>query len=103
VHGYEVDDACRGVIREAGFDRWFIHRTGHSIDTATHGMGPNIDNLETHETRVLIPGVGFSIEPGIYMAGELGVRTEINVYMSDTGPEVTPSRIQSGMAVFPGL
>jgi Xaa-Pro aminopeptidase len=52
-------------------------------------MGPNIDNLETHETRKLIPGVGFSIEPGIYVPGDVGLRTEIDVFMSDDGPEVT--------------
>jgi len=103
VQGYEVDDVTRGVIRDAGYAEWFIHRTGHSIDTATHGMGPNIDNLETHETRILIPGAAFSIEPGIYIAGELGVRTEINIYMGKSGPEVTPAVIQSGMATFPGI
>ena len=89
VQGYEVDDAVRGVIRERGWGDAFIHRTGHSIDTDTHGMGPNIDNLETHETRRLIPGVGFSIEPGIYLEGEIGLRTEIDVYMGPDGPEVT--------------
>ncbi|HUH13748.1 MAG TPA: M24 family metallopeptidase, partial [Longimicrobiales bacterium] len=89
VQGYEVDDIVRGVIRERGWGNAFIHRTGHSIDTETHGMGPNIDNLETHETRRLIPGVGFSIEPGIYLAGEIGLRTEIDVFMGPDGPEVT--------------
>lgn len=89
VRGYEVDDACRAVIRERGYEEAFIHRTGHSIDRDTHGMGPNIDNLETHETRALIQGVGFSIEPGIYLAGEIGLRTEIDVYMGENGPEVT--------------
>ncbi len=103
IQGYEVDDVTRAVIRDAGYADYFIHRTGHSIDTATHGMGPNIDNLETHETRVLLPGVGFSIEPGIYIAGEIGVRTEINVYMSESGPEVTPGGIQSAMATFPDV
>lgn len=97
VRGHEIDDTTRGVIERAGFGQYFIHRTGHSIDTAIHGMGPNIDNLETHETRVLIPGVGFSIEPGIYIAGDIGVRSEINVYIGKDGPEVTPSRIQSSI------
>jgi Xaa-Pro aminopeptidase len=100
VRGFEVDDVARGVIVEAGYGDHFIHRTGHSIDTATHGMGPNIDNLETHETRILVPGVGFSIEPGIYIAGEIGVRTEINVFIGEEGPEVTPSTIQMGMATY---
>jgi Xaa-Pro dipeptidase len=89
IEGREVDDVCRGVVVERGYGAAFIHRTGHSIDTATHGMGPNIDNLETRDVRRLVPGVGFSIEPGIYLAGDVGMRTEINVYMGDDGPEVT--------------
>lgn len=89
VQGREVDDVTRGVITDRGYGDAFIHRTGHSIDQAIHGMGPNIDNLETHETRVLIPGVGFSIEPGIYLKGEIGLRTEIDVFMGNNGPEVT--------------
>ncbi len=89
VQGSDVDDVARGLITRAGYGDHFIHRTGHSIDRATHGMGPNIDNLETREVRRLMPGIGFSIEPGIYIPGELGVRTEINVYIGDRGPEVT--------------
>lgn len=100
VRGHEVDDTTRGVIVDAGYGDYFIHRTGHSIDTAIHGMGPNMDNLETHETRVLLPGVGFSIEPGIYMAGDIGLRSEINVYMGENGPEVTPARIQTSIKAF---
>lgn len=89
VQGWQVDDVTRDVIADRGLGEYFIHRTGHSIDEDVHGMGPNIDNLETHETRTLIPGVGFSIEPGIYVPGDVGVRTEIDVYMSHGGPEVT--------------
>ena len=89
IQGYEVDDATRGVVTGRGYGEAFIHRTGHSIDTETHGMGPNMDNLETRETRTLIEGVGFSIEPGIYLAGDVGMRTEIDVYMGPDGPEVT--------------
>ena len=89
VQGWQVDDVTRELIEDRGFGEYFIHRTGHSIDQDVHGMGPNIDNLETHETRTLIPGVGFSIEPGIYVPGEVGLRTEIDVYMTDDGPEVT--------------
>jgi Xaa-Pro dipeptidase len=89
VQGWQVDDVTRKVIRDRGWDEYFIHRTGHSIDQDVHGMGPNIDNLETHETRKLIPGVGFSIEPGIYVPGDVGLRTEIDVYMSEDGPVVT--------------
>lgn len=89
IQGWQVDDAARNVIRERGWDAHFIHRTGHSIDQETHGMGPNIDNLETRETRTLIPGVGFSIEPGIYVPGNVGLRTEINVFIEEGGPRVT--------------
>jgi Xaa-Pro aminopeptidase len=89
VQGGEVDDVARGVITDQGYGAFFIHRTGHSVDRAVHGMGPNIDNLETRDVRRLVPGVGFSIEPGIYVPGELGVRTEINVYIGAGGPEVT--------------
>ena len=102
VRGGEVDDATRTVIRERGYGEYFIHRTGHSIDQATHGMGPNIDNFETHEVRTLIPGVGFSIEPGIYMKGDIGMRTEINVFIGRNGPEVTTPQPQTHiMAVMP--
>jgi Xaa-Pro aminopeptidase len=95
IQGWQVDDVTRDVIRERGWDEYFIHRTGHSIDQDVHGMGPNIDNLETHETRKLIPGVGFSIEPGIYVPGTVGLRTEIDVYMSEDGPVVTTPDPQS--------
>jgi Xaa-Pro dipeptidase len=95
IQGYQVDDACRHVVRERGFGEHFIHRTGHSIDQDVHGMGPNIDNFETHETRLLVPGVGFSIEPGIYIPGKVGMRTEIDVYLSEDGPEVTTPEPQS--------
>lgn len=97
VAGGAVDDVARSFIRERGYGDAFVHRTGHSIDTATHGMGPNIDNLETNETRRLIEGVAFSIEPGIYLAGDVGMRSEINVYMSSTGPEVTTPEPQTEM------
>ena len=89
VRGHEVDDACRSLIRQRGYGSWFVHRTGHSIDTDLHGSGPNLDNLETRDDRLLLPGVGFSIEPGIYVPGEIGVRSEIDVHLSSTGPEVT--------------
>lgn len=95
IQGWQVDDVTRDVVRTRGWGDYFIHRTGHSIDQDVHGMGPNIDNLETHETRKLIPGVGFSIEPGIYVPGEVGLRTEIDVYMSEEGPVVTTPNPQS--------
>lgn len=94
VRGYEVDDVARAVIEERGFGPWFVHRTGHSIDTSLHGSGPNLDNLETRDDRRLLPGVGFSVEPGVYIPGEIGIRSEINVFWGERGPEVTPSRAQ---------
>ncbi|HZX68249.1 MAG TPA: M24 family metallopeptidase, partial [Candidatus Elarobacter sp.] len=100
VRGAEADDAARGVIDRAGFGAAFTHRTGHSIDArALHGSGPNLDNLETREERVLIPGVGFSIEPGVYLAGEFGVRTEVNAYMGERELIVTPNDIQRELIV----
>ncbi len=95
VRGYEVDDVARGVIEERGYGPYFVHRTGHSMDVDLHGSGPNLDNLETRDDRVLVPGVGFSVEPGIYIPGEIGVRSEINVHWSASGPEVTPVQPQS--------
>jgi Xaa-Pro dipeptidase len=89
VAGFELDDAARQVVVERGFGEKFIHRTGHSIDRELHGSGPNIDNLETRDTRTLITGVGFSVEPGVYLEGEMGFRSEINVFMTAAGPEVT--------------
>lgn len=89
VAGFELDDATREVIRQRGYADHFIHRTGHSIDRELHGSGPNIDNLETRDTRRLIPGIGFSVEPGVYLPGDVGFRSEIDVYMGDDGPEVT--------------
>ncbi len=97
VTGGEVDDVARGLVTDRGYGAFFIHRTGHSIDRATHGMGPNIDNLETRELRRLVPGIGFSIEPGIYIPDDIGLRTEINVYIGKDGPEVTTPRLQSEM------
>jgi Xaa-Pro aminopeptidase len=80
--GWEVDDVCRNVIREAGYGDFFVHRTGHSIGEEVHGNGANIDNLETQDSRLLIPRTCFSIEPGIYLPGEFGIRSELDVYIS---------------------
>lgn len=85
VRGCDVDDACRKIIDDAGFGQYFIHRTGHSITTDTHGSGANIDNFETQDIRRLIPMTSFSIEPGIYIPGEVGLRTEIDVVISESG------------------
>ena len=95
VSGAELDDAARGVIRSAGYGEHFVHRTGHSIDRDLHGSGPHLDNFETADDRVLLPGIGFSVEPGIYLSGRFGIRSEINVFLHETGPEVTPAAPQT--------
>lgn len=95
VAGWEADDASRSVIESRGWGEAFIHRTGHSIDRELHGSGPNIDNLESKDTRRLIQGVGFSIEPGIYLGGDVGFRSEVDVYMGPDGPEVTTPEPQT--------
>ncbi|MFN2397584.1 MAG: M24 family metallopeptidase [Gemmatimonadaceae bacterium] len=98
--GAEVDDAARNVISARGFGEYFTHRTGHSIDSRElHGSGPHIDNFETREERQLIPGVGFSIEPGIYIPGDLGMRSEVNVYMGSDGAIVTPADYQRDLLI----
>ena len=87
--GWEVDDVVRESIRQAGYEESFVHRTGHNLGQDIHGNGVNFDNLETHDTRQVIPGIGCTIEPGIYLEGEFGVRSEINVFFAQAGPEVT--------------
>jgi Xaa-Pro aminopeptidase len=94
VTGADLDDAARAVIRAAGYGDSFVHRTGHSIDRELHGSGPHLDNYETNDNRKLMPGIGFSVEPGVYLKGRFGVRSEISVTLHETGPEVTPSRPQ---------
>jgi Xaa-Pro aminopeptidase len=88
IHGSEVDDVSRGYIEARGFGPYFLHRTGHSIGYEVHGNGVNIDNLETRDQRTIIPGVCFSIEPGIYLP-EFGVRSEIDMYVGEKRAEVT--------------
>ncbi len=88
IRGFEVDDAARGYIRERGYDQWFIHRTGHSIGTDVHGAGANMDNLETHDDRRIIPWTCFSVEPGIYLP-DFGIRSEVNVFIGDGAARVT--------------
>ena len=85
-HGYEVDDVCRAVVEKAGHGDAFLHRTGHSIGVGdVHGNGVNIDNLETRDERLLVPGICFSIEPGIYLKNDMAVRTEIDVFITPSG------------------
>ncbi|HJS57863.1 MAG TPA: M24 family metallopeptidase [Vicinamibacteria bacterium] len=88
LHGYEVDDVSRGHIEARGYGPYFLHRTGHSIGYEVHGNGVNIDNLETRDQRKIIPGVCFSIEPGVYLP-EFGVRSEIDMFVAEGRAEVT--------------
>jgi len=99
IAGYEADQAARAVVSAAGYGDAFVHRTGHSIDRDLHGSGPHLDDYETHDDRVLLPGVGFSVEPGIYLPGSFGIRSEVNVFMDRSGPVVTPREPQQGVIV----
>ena len=98
--GGALDDAARAVITSRGYGEYFIHRTGHSIDAQSlHGAGPHLDNLETREERTLIDGVGFSIEPGVYLPGVLGVRSEVNARVEGRKLVVTPTDYQRELMV----
>lgn len=88
LHGFEVDDAARTYIKDQGFGEYFVHRTGHSIGEEVHGTGANMDNLETHDDRKIIPATCFSVEPGVYLQ-EFGIRSEVNVYVAPAEARVT--------------
>lgn len=92
IHGFEGDDAARAVIRAAGYAEFFTHRTGHNIGNEIHGTGANLDNLETHDTRLILPNTCFSVEPGIYLP-EFGVRSEIDM-MTAPGKAWVTGKIQ---------
>jgi len=95
ITGAEVDDAVRGVIEAAGYGAAFTHRTGHSIGTTLHGNGAHLDNFETREDRLILPGTCFSVEPGIYL-NEFGIRLEVDVFVTEERTiEVTGGLIQS--------
>lgn len=94
-YGWQVDNVSRGVISQAGYGDLFIHRTGHSIGKEVHGNGANIDNLETKDERRIVPRTCFSIEPGIYLEGDFGVRSEIDVYVGEREAIVTGQPIQT--------
>jgi len=94
VFGYEADIVCRDSIVAAGHGQNFTHRTGHSIHTSVHGNGPNIDNLETEDRRILQAGHLFSIEPGLYFE-DSGFRTEIDALITEDGLEINPAPLQS--------
>jgi Xaa-Pro aminopeptidase len=95
MRGFEVDDAARGHIRSMGFGDRFVHRTGHSIGAEVHGTGANMDNLETHDERRILPGSLFSIEPGIYLP-EFGVRSEVNMFVT-AGKAVVTGAVQEDL------
>jgi len=88
ISGWQVDDPVRQTITKAGYGKYFVHRTGHSIATEVHGNGPNMDNLEVHDERRILPNSCFSIEPGIYLP-EFGVRSEVNMLVRSQSAEVT--------------
>ena len=101
ICGYQVDDAARKYITAKGYGTDFIHRTGHSIGEEIHGNGANMDNLETHDERRVIPQTSFSIEPGIYLRGKFGIRSEIDVYISkDNEVVVTGEPMQEKMVAI---
>ncbi len=97
VTGADLDRAARDVIAQAGYGDTFVHRTGHSIDIELHGSGPNLDSFETDDVRRLLSGIGFSIEPGIYLTGNFGVRSEVNVVLRDKLVQVTPDEPQQDL------
>ena len=86
--GFEVDRLARKVLEEEGYGPYIRHRTGHNLGEEVHGSGPHLDDLETHDLRPLVPGLAFTVEPGVYLEA-FGVRTEVDVYLHPTGPEVT--------------
>ncbi|HKI77158.1 MAG TPA: M24 family metallopeptidase [Ignavibacteriaceae bacterium] len=94
ITGYEVDDAARNVIKKAGYGDYFIHRTGHSITTEGHGSGAHMDNYETHDDRLILPSTSFSIEPGIYLPGKFGIRSEIDVFIRSNGKVIATGEVQ---------
>jgi Xaa-Pro dipeptidase len=89
VRGFEGDDAAREVITKAGYGKYFIHRTGHSISSDLHGSGAHLDNYETRDERLILPSTSFSIEPGIYLIGDFGVRSEIDVFITKEGKVIS--------------
>jgi Xaa-Pro aminopeptidase len=99
IAGYEADDAARNVIRNAGYAEWFTHRTGHNIGPEIHGAGAHLDNLETHDVRLILPNTCFSVEPGIYFPGEFGLRSEISMITTHTQASVT-GRIQTALVAI---
>jgi Xaa-Pro aminopeptidase len=98
--GCDVDEVARKVVDDAGYGAAFLHRTGHSIGREVHGNGANIDNLETRDDRLLVPGSCFSLEPGIYLAGRMAVRTEIDVFITPAGSVEVCGPIQKDLILI---
>ena len=98
IAGWQADDAARAVIRSAGFADQFTHRTGHNIAVSLHGNGAHLDNLETHDERILLPNTCFSVEPGIYLPGEFGVRSEVNMITRSARGSQPASAVVTGPA-----
>jgi Xaa-Pro dipeptidase len=104
THGWEVDFFCRKEVIDAGYGEYFSHRTGHNIGEEVHGSGVNMDNLETKDERIIIPGTCFSIEPGLYMLEKkLGFRTEIDVYITEDGKAEVAGPIQQEVIAIMNL
>jgi len=97
LRGWEVDDAARKVISAKGFGGHFIHRTGHSIGEKVHGSGTHLDNLETEDRRVILCGTCFSLEPGIYLEGDFGIRSEIDVLIEGKEAQVHGRPLQESI------
>jgi Xaa-Pro aminopeptidase len=91
VRGFEVDRAASAVLRAAGYAAAILHRTGHSLGESVHGNGVNMDDYETHDDRRLLPGTGFTIEPGVYFS-DFGVRSEIDMIVRGRDAAVTGTR-----------
>ena len=92
LQGWEVDAEARNYINNAGYGKYFSHRLGHSLGKEAHGNAVNLDGWETHDTRTVSPKIGFTIEPGIYIPGEFGVRSEIDLFYYESGPMVTTEK-----------
>ncbi|MGD8328409.1 MAG: M24 family metallopeptidase [Acidobacteriota bacterium] len=100
VRGFEADRACRGVIEDAGYGQYVQHRTGHSITDEIHGSGANLDDFESHDTRLLMRRTCFSVEPGIYIEDDFGVRSEIDILIPPDGPPEIAGRRQTEMILL---
>jgi Xaa-Pro aminopeptidase len=91
LRGWEVDRSARTVLEQAGYGAHILHRTGHSLGESVHGNGVHLDDYETHDERRILPGTGFTVEPGLYF-DSFGVRTEVNVFRDDRSAQVTGPR-----------